>query len=187
MKTASLVSTAALVLGGSLLFASPAFAEEIVPVETQAPVEEKVCDELDSTKIDLKAGNTTFEIIADEGYLITGYCVKAGSALQGDGPEYVEVDPPQESVIIEHSTGKDISHYSFSQELAPTTPPTTPPATTPPATTPPASTTPPAGGGDGAAALAETGFENGWLAFIGIGALALGGALIAPRLMAKRR
>ncbi|MEV1130070.1 LPXTG cell wall anchor domain-containing protein [Agromyces sp. NPDC049794] len=69
-----------------------------------------------------------------------------------------------------------------------TEPPTTePPVTDPPATTPAVETTPPVGGGDGGAKLADTGFENGWLAFVGVGALAAGAALVVPRMVAKRR
>jgi hypothetical protein len=190
MKTTSLVPkiavpTIALLLGGaSLMFASPAFAVEEDPTSPDAvvaAVNEGVCDPLDSGKIDLGGSNVTFEITADPGYLITSYCVKAGSIEQGNGPEIYPVDPPQASVIIKHTTGKEISHYSFTQELIPTPTPTPTPEPTP---TP---TTPPAGGGDGGAKLAETGFDAGWLPFVGIGALALGAALVVPRLVAKRR
>jgi LPXTG-motif cell wall-anchored protein len=186
MKTRSLVPTIAVLLGGaSLMFASPAFAVETpAPSDPAAAVVEpkdQVCEEGDSGKIDLSGDDVTFEITAEPGYVITEYCVKAGSIEQGDGPEYYVVDPPQESVVIEHSTGKGISHYSFIQELIPTPTPTPTPEPTP---TP---TTPPAGGGDGGAKLAETGFDAGWLPFAGIGLLALGAALFVPRLIAKRR
>lgn len=182
MKIKSVVPIAAVLIGGaSLFFAAPAFAEEGGTDETLSAVVEAVCEEGNSGKIDLGGGNVTYEITADEGYVITAYCVKAGSAEQGDGPEYYEVDPPQESVVIEHSTGKEISHYSFTQELIPTPTPTPTPEPTP---TP---SDPPPGGGDGGAKLAETGFEAGWLPLVGIGALALGAALVVPRLVAKRR
>ena len=42
--------------------------------------------------------------------MITGYCVKAGSANQGNGPEYVNGLNATE-VTFSHSSGKDISHY----------------------------------------------------------------------------
>ncbi|MDQ3542083.1 MAG: hypothetical protein M3440_15505 [Chloroflexota bacterium] len=45
--------------------------------------------------------------------LIAGFCIRAGSAIQGDGPDWWSVDPPQKTVIISHSTGKDVSHYSL--------------------------------------------------------------------------
>lgn len=51
-------------------------------------------------------------VTAPEGQLISGYCVKAGSIKQGDGPEYIVINPPAESVTITHSSGKDISHYT---------------------------------------------------------------------------
>jgi LPXTG-motif cell wall-anchored protein len=196
MKSTRVFAAALLLAGGAVAFvAAPAYAA-IVPTDPPPGASDQICEGLDSTKINLDGEQETFEISAEEGFVITGFCVKSGDDNSDGGPEYYLVDPPTNTVTISHSTGRDISHYSFSFEKVATTPPTTPPATTPPgttppettpATTPPASTTPPAGGGDGAAALAETGFENGWLAFIGIGALALGGALIAPRLIAKRR
>ncbi|MBT2518429.1 hypothetical protein J7E29_13375 [Streptomyces sp. ISL-90] len=179
MKTAPAITAAALLIGGSLLFAAPAFAEDDpTPTDAIAEVKEGVCDELDSGKIDL-GSLVEYEITAPEGFLITEYCVKAGSIVNGEGPEYVLVDPPAESVTISHSSGKDISHYSFAFEAIPTPTPTPDPTPTP--------SDPPAGGGDGGAKLAETGFESGWLPFVGIGALALGAALVAPRLAAKRR
>lgn len=192
MKSPRVFAAALLLAGGAVaLSTAPAYAGEATP-----PPHEQVCDGLDSGKKDLPDGNLTFEIVAPEGYLITGYCVKAGSENQEDGgPEYETVEPPAASVVIKHSTGKDISHYSFSYEKITTTPPSTPPVTTPPVTTPPATThttppveTTPAGGGDGEGnELAETGFDNGWLLFAGIGAIALGGAIAAPRIAAAKR
>jgi LPXTG-motif cell wall-anchored protein len=54
---------------------------------------------------------TSITVTAPEGKLISGYCVKAGSLNQGDGPVYVVVDPPAKTVTITHPSGKDISHY----------------------------------------------------------------------------
>ena len=191
MKPVRTITAALLLAAGAAVFsAAPAYAD-VIQVDPPEGAPTDVCAELDSTKINTVGDPLTVEITADPGYVITGYCVKAGSAQQEDGPLYFEVDPPQESLVISYP-GKAVSHYSFSQELAPTTPPTTPPATeppatTPPVTTPPVETTPPAGGGDGDAKLAETGFENGWLAFVGLGALAVGAAIAVPRMVAKRR
>jgi hypothetical protein len=196
MTTRRAIGAALLLAGGIALFsAAPAFAIDTptpvptpVPSPSEPPVEEGVCDDLDSGKIDVGGSVTSLEISAPEGNVITEYCVKAGSIKQGDGPEYVLVDPPTQTVVIEHSTGKDISHYSFSFELAPTTPPTTPPATTPPATTPPATTpaatTTPTGGGAG---LADTGFDGTWLLFAGVGAVAIGSIIVGERLAVRRR
>ncbi|MGW4928015.1 hypothetical protein ACWEOH_02590 [Agromyces sp. NPDC004153] len=184
---------AALLLAGAaaLFSAAPAYADQSPtpsPTPTpSAPPVEKVCDELDSGKINVGGSHPTLEISAPDGFVITEYCVKAGSAVQGDGPEYVVVDPPQQTVTIDHSTGKDISHYSFSYEPAPTTPPTTPPATTPPVTTPPATVPPTTTGGGGGDTLAETGFDGTWLLIAGLGAVALGGLVIGERLVVKRR
>ncbi|WP_448003655.1 hypothetical protein [Agromyces bauzanensis] len=192
MKPVRTVTAALLLAAGAAVFtAAPAYAD-VIPVDPPEGAPAEVCAELDSTKIDTVGDPLTVEITADPGYLITGYCVKAGSENQGDGPLYYEVVPPTESVTISYPGGKAVSHYSYTQEKVATTPPTTPPATEPPATTPPATppaeTTPPAGGGgDGGVTLAETGFENGWLAFVGLGALAVGAAIAVPRMVAKRR
>lgn len=51
-------------------------------------------------------------VTAPECKLISGYCVKAGSIHQGNGPEYFTVSPPSKTVTISHSSGKDISHYT---------------------------------------------------------------------------
>lgn len=183
------LGAALLLAGGAALFsAAPAYAVETPIPSPSAPPVEKVCDEFDSTKIDVDGKHPTLEISAPDGFVITEYCVKAGSAVQGDGPEYVLVEPPQQTVTISHTSGKDISHYSFSYEPAATTPPTTPPASTPPVTTPPATTAPPTTtGGGGGDALAETGFDGTWLLVAGLGAVALGGLVIGERLVVKRR
>ena len=67
----------------------------------------------DSGKVDVSGDHITLTLTAPDGYLISGYCVKAGSANQGLGPEYYSLDPPVASVVISHSTGKAISHYSY--------------------------------------------------------------------------
>src|SRR5215218_8050354 len=122
MKTKLVVSAAAVLIGGaSLFFASPAFAEDGL-TDTPSAVDaaepnEGVCDPLTSGKIDVVGSHKSITITADPGFLITGYCVKAGSIKEGDGPEYIPVDPPQESVVISYKDGvKEISHYSYTQE-----------------------------------------------------------------------
>ncbi|MDR4534454.1 hypothetical protein [Glutamicibacter sp. PS] len=57
-------------------------------------------------------GATSTTITAPDGMVITGVCVKAGSAQQGNGPEITYYDPGVTSVTIWHSSGKQISHYS---------------------------------------------------------------------------
>jgi hypothetical protein len=198
MKKTTVLPAIALLLGGaSLVLAGPAFAEDGNGDTTAAvSANDQVCTGLDSGKIDVNGEIYEVELTAPEGNLITGYCVKAGSINNGNGPVYVELDEPVASLTITYKDGtKAISHYSYSYApiVKPTPTPTPTPEPTPeptptpttPATTP--ATTPPAGGGDGGATLAETGFDAGWLPFAGIGVLALGAALVTPRLVAKRR
>jgi len=108
---------------------------------------DQVCPEGDSGKIDVSGNHASLTLTAPEGKLISGYCVKAGSANQGLGPEFYTVDPPAKSVTISHSSGKDISHYSltFVDEQTPpteTTPTDTTPTETTPTETTPTETTP---------------------------------------------
>jgi LPXTG-motif cell wall-anchored protein len=72
-----------------------------------------VCPPGDSGKIDVSGNQTSVTVTAPDGYLIAGYCVKAGSENSGDGPVFVAVDPPSASVTITYPSGKDISHYSL--------------------------------------------------------------------------
>jgi hypothetical protein len=76
----------------------------------------QVCPAGTSGKIDVSGDDQTLTITAPDGYAITGYCVKAGSAKQGNGPESYVLDPPATSVVISHSSGKGISHYSYTLE-----------------------------------------------------------------------
>ena len=73
-----------------------------------------VCAGLDSGKIDTQGDPQTVTVTAPAGKLVSGYCVKAGSVEQGNGPVYVTVDPPQPSVTFPYPGGKAISHYSAS-------------------------------------------------------------------------
>jgi hypothetical protein len=101
---------------------------EVDPSYEEEP-EEKVCEGLDSGKIDIDedVNVAVLTIYAEPGQVITRYCVKAGSIKQGDGPEYVDVIPPASSVEISHSSEKDISHYSFEFEDKPDVTTTTAP------------------------------------------------------------
>ena len=74
---------------------------------------DQVCPAGDSGKIDVSGSQASITVTAPDGKLISGYCVKAGSANQGLGPEFYTVSPPAKSVTITHSSGKDISHYSL--------------------------------------------------------------------------
>ena len=97
-----------------------------------------VCAPLDSGKVDYAPEDSEVTISAPEGFLISGYCVKAGTT-----PEYVEVDPPAQTVTIRHSTGKAVSHYSVSYVEVPTTTTTTVPEATTTTTVPETTTTVP--------------------------------------------
>ncbi|HEV2796811.1 MAG TPA: hypothetical protein VGV65_04270 [Nocardioides sp.] len=103
---------------------------------------DQVCGPLTSGKIDTAGNPKTITItLSDEdiaaGKVITGYCVKAGSAEQTDGgPVYVTLDPPVTTITFGHPSGKDVSHYSYS--VAASTPPTT--STTPTSTETPVPT-----------------------------------------------
>lgn len=131
-----------------------------------AVAQQEVCPGLDSGKIDTSGDPASVTVTAPAGFLISGYCVKAGSDASGAGVEFVTVNPPQATVTISHTSGKAVSHYSYSLvEIQ--TPPTSPPPTTPPTPleTPPSDTPtedPPgaevlgttAGGGPGSGGLA---------------------------------
>jgi LPXTG-motif cell wall-anchored protein len=92
-----------------------------------------------SGKIDTSGDPLSVTVSAPAGNVITKYCVKAGSANQGYGPEYYNVVPPQSSVTIAHSSGKAVSHYSYGYEPITTT--TTQPTTTSTTTTTTSTTT----------------------------------------------
>jgi hypothetical protein len=82
-------------------------------------------------------GGATATITVEAGYTLVAYCVKAGSANQGLGPETAStnvVGPA--SITVSHSSGKDISHISVDVEPSGTTTETTPTTTeTTPTTT----------------------------------------------------
>ena len=106
-------------------------------------VAEKVCPDLDTGH--LSGTGSSMLITAPSGKVIVEVCVKAGSVLQGDGPEIASVDNKM-SMTISHSSGKTISHYSvrFAPEPTPTSTPT--PTVTPtetPTGTPTPTVTPP--------------------------------------------
>lgn len=62
-----------------------------------------------SPKIDTSGDPQVVTVDAPDGYLIDGYCVKAGRDTT-----FVSVDPPEASVDISSPNGKAVSHYSVS-------------------------------------------------------------------------
>ncbi len=100
-----LVTVGALALGLGLFTAVPGSS-----VGAQANPNPGVCQP-QNQHITPQNGTKSITVTAPEGKLISGYCVKAGSIQQGNGPSYVSFDPPVEQVTITHPSGKDISHY----------------------------------------------------------------------------
>lgn len=95
-----------------------------------------VCPEGGAWSLHLSANDqTTFTFTAPDGFLVSSYCVKAGSLNQGNGPEIFTVDPPAELITFGHSSGKEISHFSVilvaddDEEETTTTTSTVPPTT----------------------------------------------------------
>lgn len=72
----------------------------------------RVCPELDTGRIDTTGDPLTVTVTAPEGYALGEVCVKAGSAQQGNGPELLVPDPGTTSLIVGHSSGKAVSHWS---------------------------------------------------------------------------
>lgn len=68
-----------------------------------------ICEDLDSGKIDTVGDPATVTVYAPPGYLIDGYCVKAGTTKY-----FIVVDPPAASVIVDHPDKDSVSHYSLS-------------------------------------------------------------------------
>lgn len=84
---------------------------------------DQVCPDLDTGHQD--GGNaTSVTITAPEGQVIVQVCVKAGSANQGEGPEFIDYNPGVTEATFTHSSGKEISHYSV--KYGPVPPPTPP-------------------------------------------------------------
>ncbi|PRZ06469.1 hypothetical protein BCE75_10690 [Isoptericola sp. CG 20/1183] len=114
---------------------------------------DNVCPDMDVAKTDVDGERETITLTAPEGKLISAYCVKAGSAQQGDGPKIVTLDEPVAEVTISYVAGgkcKAISHYAVayvdagtptdvpdeSTDPTPKPTPSTPDGETPPAEEP---------------------------------------------------
>jgi hypothetical protein len=100
-------------MGALALLAAAAVVLLTVGAASAAATDDQVCAAGSSGKIDVSGDDTTMTLTAPDGYLISGYCVKAGSAKQGLGAEWYALDPPAASVEINHSSGKAISHYAY--------------------------------------------------------------------------
>lgn len=93
-----------------------------LPAQATPHVREDVCLGLDSGKIDTTGDPLSVTVTAPQGMVITGYCVKAGSINQGDGPVYYD-SLNLTTLVISYPTGKAVSHYSVSYGPAPIVPP----------------------------------------------------------------
>ncbi len=111
------------VFGALAVLATCAVVGATVSVAMAAPPPGQICGEGDSGKIDVSGENLTLTITAPAGNLISGYCVKAGSAKQGCGAVSFTVNPLAASVTITGTCGKAISHYSVTYVNAPHDPP----------------------------------------------------------------
>lgn len=113
MRKMTVLGASALLLAGLMGSPAAAFAAPIAgaPVAATPSGGESTCPK--DGKVDVTGEHTTLVVTAEPGYLITGYCVKAGSDNQGDGPVDVVVDPPAATVTISHPSGKAISHYTL--------------------------------------------------------------------------
>lgn len=120
MRKTTVLGATALLVAGLMVPSTAAFAAPVAGAPVATTGDAATCPK--DGKVDVSGANKTLVVTAPDGYLITGYCVKAGSANQGLGPEFVEVDPPATQVTISHSSGKDISHYTLETVKAEPTP-----------------------------------------------------------------
>lgn len=117
MKRLSALGAAVLLALG--LYATASVMASAVPI---APAEAGVCPA--EGEVEVSGEQTSVTVTAPAGMVITGYCVKAGSVRQGNGPVFVTLDEPATTVTITHVSGKAISHYSVFYEPTPTPTPT---------------------------------------------------------------
>ena len=137
-----------LAIGGALLA-----AVTVTAAAATASTNDQVCPDLTTGHLD-GGDETEITITAPEGTLIVSYCVKAGSAEQEEGPEIVVLPEGVESITISHSSGKEISHYSY--EYLPILEPTTTRPSPPPPPPPPGGSTTTTGPGGGAGGSTTT-------------------------------
>lgn len=79
----------------------------VLPAHATQP--DFICEPLDSGKIDTIGDPATVTVTAPDGFLIDGYCVKAGTTKY-----FIVVDPPTATVIVDHPDKDSVSHYSLS-------------------------------------------------------------------------
>ena len=102
------------------------FVVLLAATTTDAYAQADVCP---GDKVDVSGEQLSVTVTAPDGYLISGYCVKAGDDL-----DFVVVNPPQKTVTITDQDGDGcnpnndnpcaISHYSLTLVVEPTPSPT---------------------------------------------------------------
>ena len=148
MRKMTVLGASALLVAGLMTTPAAAFAAPIAAAPVAStPNGQDTCPE--EGKVEPGGQEATIEVTAEPGYLITEYCVKAGSDesnVGSSGVEYVTVEPPSATVEISHPSGKAISHYTLFTVKAEPTPSPTPTVpdedTTPEPTEPPTDVTP---------------------------------------------
>ncbi len=99
------LAAAAMLAGGLAITSAGTIAA------ADAEPQEGVCPQYD-TGHQSANDQTEFTYTAPEGQVIVALCVKAGSIKQGDGPENVPEAVGETSYTFDHSSGKEISHFS---------------------------------------------------------------------------
>lgn len=128
MRKMTVLGASALLVAGLMTAPAAAFAAPIAgaPVAATPGGEGKVCPE--EGKVPGSGQETSVTVVAPDGMVIVGYCVKAGSYQQGDGPETVDLAQPVTEITFSHSSGKAISHYTVFYAAAPTQTPSPSPS-----------------------------------------------------------
>ncbi|MGI5188088.1 LPXTG cell wall anchor domain-containing protein [Promicromonospora sp. CA-289599] len=128
MRKMTVLGASALLVAGLMGSPVAAFAAPIAgaPVAATPGGGQETCPK--EGKVEVPEGEelTEIEVTAEPGYVIVGYCVKAGADASGAGLQEVVVDPPETKVVIAHESGKAISHYTLVTVKAEPTPEPTP-------------------------------------------------------------
>lgn len=95
----------------SLLVLLPTIAVLGAQAATPAAATSEICA---GDKVEVQGETKTITYTAPEGYLVSSWCVKAGTTT-----DVHELDPPVRTITISHSSGKGISHYSVTLVKAP--------------------------------------------------------------------
>ncbi|MCF4120043.1 hypothetical protein L1785_03545 [Antribacter sp. KLBMP9083] len=141
-KLSVLGALALLIVGAS---AGPAVAADTIEVLTSDTCPKEL-------KVDTTGEPMSIVIDAEDGDLITSYCVKAGSVKQGLGPVLVTLEKPASTVTITYPNAeKAISHYAVYTQDSPMPEPSTDPSADPSVSPSPLVSTSPSASPSGAA------------------------------------